>query len=151
MRKRHRRLPTGHTRLVAKVHFSRTKAVQATHHPDVVRCGLRQYVPVAIRNCACTKAGWRRSSPSVSVLHAACARSRSPEFRQSSSTAVGRLEPPLGAEIPRVLAWRDLSTGDIIPGPELMIIEPTSNKWSVMVSQLPDAAVGVDISVVSYG
>ena len=60
-------------------------------------------------------------------------------------------EPPLGAEMPRVLAWRDLSTGDITQGPELMIIEPTSNKWSVMVSQLPDGAVGVDISVVSYG
>jgi hypothetical protein len=60
-------------------------------------------------------------------------------------------EPPLGAEIPRVLAWRDLSTGDITRGPELVIIDPTSNKWSVMVSQLPDAAVGVDVSVASYG
>ena len=60
-------------------------------------------------------------------------------------------EPPLGADMPRVLAWRDLSTGDITQGPELVIIEPTSNKWSVMVSQLPDAAIGVDVSVVSYG
>jgi hypothetical protein len=60
-------------------------------------------------------------------------------------------EPPLGADMPRVLAWRDHSTGDITQGPELVIIEPTSNKWSVMVSQLPDAAVGVDVSVVSYG
>ncbi|MCU1494561.1 MAG: hypothetical protein JWO62_2325 [Acidimicrobiaceae bacterium] len=59
-------------------------------------------------------------------------------------------EAPLGAAMPRVLAWRDLSTDNIFPGPELTLAQPTSAKWSVIVSQLSDAAVGVDISVVSY-
>jgi hypothetical protein len=59
-------------------------------------------------------------------------------------------EPPLGAAIPQVLAWRELDTSRIIPGPVLMLSQPISAKWSVLVSQLPDAAVGVDLEVVSY-
>jgi hypothetical protein len=59
-------------------------------------------------------------------------------------------EPPLGAAMPHVLAWRDLTTENILPGQELTLTEPTSARWSVIVSQLSDAAVGVDVSVVSY-
>jgi hypothetical protein len=59
-------------------------------------------------------------------------------------------EPPVGADMPRVLAWRDLFTGIITSGAELELFEPTSTRWSVIVSQLPDAGVGVDVSVVSY-
>jgi hypothetical protein len=59
-------------------------------------------------------------------------------------------EPPVGAEMPRVLAWRDHTSGVITEGPKLVIVELTSTKWSVMVSQLPDAAVGVDVSAVDY-
>jgi hypothetical protein len=60
-------------------------------------------------------------------------------------------DAPLDASMPRVLAWRNLSTGDITEGPKLFIVEPTSTKWSVVISQLRDAAVGVDVSVESYG
>lgn len=60
------------------------------------------------------------------------------------------VEPPLGAAMPLVLAWRELSTGRIIPGPELMLTQPVSAKWSVLVSQLPDAAVGIDVMIVNY-
>lgn len=59
-------------------------------------------------------------------------------------------EPPLGAAIPRVLAWRELDAGRIIPGPVLVLTQPISPRWSVLVSQLPDAAVGVDVGIVSY-
>jgi hypothetical protein len=59
-------------------------------------------------------------------------------------------EPPLGAAMPRVLAWRELDTGRVIPGPVLVLTQPISAKWSVVISQLPDAAVGVDIEVVSF-
>lgn len=59
-------------------------------------------------------------------------------------------EPPIGADMPRVLAWRDLSTGILTTGSELVIFEPVNTKWSVVVSQLPDAAIGVDISVADY-
>jgi hypothetical protein len=60
-------------------------------------------------------------------------------------------EAPLDASMPRVLAWRNLSTGDIAEGPKLVIVDPANAKWSVLISQLPDAAVGVDVSVESYG
>ncbi|MBV9773007.1 MAG: hypothetical protein JO040_03620 [Gemmatimonadetes bacterium] len=59
-------------------------------------------------------------------------------------------EAPLDAGMPHVIAWRDLSTGDINESPRLVIIEPTNTDWSVLVSQLPDAAVGVDLSVENY-
>lgn len=56
-------------------------------------------------------------------------------------------EPPIGASIPRILAWRDLSTGVIVPGVLLELTQPIPIHWSVLVSQLPDAAVGVDVVV----
>lgn len=59
-------------------------------------------------------------------------------------------EPPLGGALPRVLAWRDLSTGNIVPGPQLVLSQPITTKWSVLVSRLPDAAVGIDVVVVEY-
>jgi hypothetical protein len=52
--------------------------------------------------------------------------------------------------MPRVLAWREFDTGRVVPGPVLVLTQPINAKWSVMVSQLPDAAVGVDVGVVSY-
>jgi hypothetical protein len=59
-------------------------------------------------------------------------------------------EPPLRAAMPQVLAWREFSTDRIVPGPVLVLDRPISAKWSVLVSQLTDAAVGVDVQVVSY-
>jgi hypothetical protein len=59
-------------------------------------------------------------------------------------------EPPLGAAMPRVLAWREVDTDRIVPGAVLQLRQPLSVKWSVIISQLPDAAVGVDVEVVSY-
>jgi hypothetical protein len=59
-------------------------------------------------------------------------------------------EPPLHAAMPRVLAWRELSTSRVLPGAQLVLTQPITSKWSVLVSQLPDAAVGVDLVVESY-
>lgn len=59
-------------------------------------------------------------------------------------------EPPIGAAIPRILAWRDLSTGHTVPGQRLELTQPMPIHWSVLVSQLPDAAVGVDVLVERY-
>lgn len=59
-------------------------------------------------------------------------------------------EPPLRAAMPRVLAWREFGTDRIVPGPVLVLDRPIGAKWSVLVSQLPDAAVGIDLQVVSY-
>jgi hypothetical protein len=59
-------------------------------------------------------------------------------------------EPPLGAALPHVLAWREVDTDRIVPGPVLVLTQPICAKWSVLISQLPDAAVGVDVEVVSY-
>jgi hypothetical protein len=59
-------------------------------------------------------------------------------------------EPPLGAAMPRVLAWREVDTDRMVHGPVLVLRQPICVKWTVLISQLPDAAVGVDVEVVSY-
>ena len=59
-------------------------------------------------------------------------------------------EPPLGAAMPRVLAWREIDTNRIVSGPVLILTQPIPGKWSIIISQLPDAAVGIDVEVVRY-
>lgn len=57
-------------------------------------------------------------------------------------------EPPLGAEVPKLLEWHDLSTGAVSLAPELVVTEDGESRWSVVISQPADAAVTVTLSVV---
>jgi hypothetical protein len=56
-------------------------------------------------------------------------------------------EPPARAELPEVLQWRDLTTDAITVGPSLVVAEDGTSRWSVVVSQPPDAAVTVSLAV----
>jgi hypothetical protein len=55
-------------------------------------------------------------------------------------------EPPLDAELPELLEWRDLTTGLRSHGPDLVVTQDGESRWSVVISQPADAAVAVALS-----
>jgi hypothetical protein len=59
-------------------------------------------------------------------------------------------EPPLGAEVPELLEWHDLATGTVSLGPDLVVAQDGQTRWSVVISQPPDTAVTVALSVVDH-
>jgi hypothetical protein len=56
-------------------------------------------------------------------------------------------EPPLGAELPELLEWRDLTTGLLSRGSDLVVAQDGESSWSVVISQPADAAVAVALSI----
>jgi hypothetical protein len=54
-------------------------------------------------------------------------------------------EPPAGAEMPTVLTWRNVSTGEVHTGAVLTLERPGVSRWQLTVRQPKDAAVSMRI------
>jgi hypothetical protein len=52
-------------------------------------------------------------------------------------------DPPAGADVPDVISWREVATGEIRHGPVLTLSRPGNSSWRITVSQPADAAVSL--------
>lgn len=59
-------------------------------------------------------------------------------------------DPPLGAELPELLEWRQLDTGSVSRESDLVVTQDGESRWSVLISQPTDAAVSVAVSIVGH-